>query len=170
MASRCQAWSVDPLARKLTRSTDSQSYLLLLEYAGRLGGHHPGATGRLRGAAGPGARRDLGAGARRAGRTASVLRNPARAVDRGTAAARGSSRGGGRHGNPALDRGVRVSVAGGGGGAVRPVSGGFRPRANRLGPGVGSRQGPGGGLLGDLRPPGAGSGLARRSAVGGRAG
>ena len=84
--------------------------------------------------------------------------------------ARAAPGGGGRHGDPAVDRGVRVPVAGRGGGAVRPVRGGLGSRADGIGPGVGSGQGPGGGLPGDLRPPGTDSGLARRSAVRGGTG
>src|ERR1035437_4468494 len=81
-----------------------------------------------------------------------------------------ASGGGGQHRDPAIDGGLRLPGPGHGGQtaqAVRAAGGGLRRRA---GPGLGSRQEPGGGLPGRVRPSRADRRLARRHAVRRRAG
>ncbi len=88
-------------------------------------------------------------------------------VDRRAAAPRPAPGGRGRHGDPPVDRGLRLPGAGDGGRAAHPVRGGLGCPA---GPGMGSRQRPGGGLPVRVRPPRADRRLARRPALRRRAG
>src|SRR5712691_3175081 len=70
--------------------------------------------------------------------------------------------GGGRHGDPPVDGGLRLPGPGRGGRAAPAV----RSRLRRpAGPGVGARQGPGGGLPGRVRPPRPDRRVARRPAL-----
>ena len=120
---------------------------------GRLGGHGPGATGRLPRTAGPDGRRGLAGCPGHPGRAAGLLRLAAHPVDR-RAAAPGPDRGG-RAVQPdasLLDRGLRLPGPGDGGRAAGPVPD-RRGRTSRGGAGMGPREGPGSGLPGRYGRP-----------------